>query len=177
MDAKGGTKHTKDTIPDWSGHWEGGGGFGGGRGPASDTVKLLKPKYQEYLVQELKAATEGRLWGAGSFCLPGGFFSSLGAEEFITSPNRVWTHAAGNGSNTIRWIYTDGSGHSPEQFAFPKWHGESIGFWNRDTLTSIPTRSRAGRAGSLSSPTLKTEKYRHGDKHLKAITIYDPTCW
>ncbi|MGH9784076.1 MAG: hypothetical protein ACRD88_07805, partial [Terriglobia bacterium] len=37
-EAKGGTKHTKDTIPDWSGRWEGGGGFGG-PGPASDIVK------------------------------------------------------------------------------------------------------------------------------------------
>jgi len=176
-DAKGGTKHTKATIPDWSGHWEGGGGFGGGRGPASDTVKLLKPKYQEYLVQELKAATEGRLWGAGSFCLPGGFFSSLGAEEFITSPNRVWTHAAGNGSNTIRWIYTDGSGHSPEQFAFPKWHGESIGFWNGDTLI-VHTNQIKGWKGGLVEFTDKletVEKYRRmGDKIEGEITIYDP---
>ena len=44
-DANGGTKHTKTSIPDWSGRWQGGGGFGGGGGPASDVIKLLKPKY------------------------------------------------------------------------------------------------------------------------------------
>ena len=56
--AGGGTKHTKDTIPDWSGRWEGGAGFGG-QAPASDTVKLLTPEYQEYYVQELKGLDRG----------------------------------------------------------------------------------------------------------------------
>ena len=176
-DANGGTKHSKDTIPDWSGRWEGGGGFGGGAGPASDVVKMLTPKYQEYLVQELKAETEGRIWGAGSFCLPGGFFSALGAEEFIATPNRVWTHAAGNGSNTIRWIYTDGSGHTPEQFQYSKWHGESIGFWNGDSLI-VHTNQIKGWKGGLVEFTDKmetVEKYRRmGDRIEGEITLYDP---
>ena len=46
-DAKGGgTKYTRANAPDWSGVWI----FRGadeGRGPASDVVKYLKPKYQE----------------------------------------------------------------------------------------------------------------------------------
>jgi hypothetical protein len=176
-DANGGTKHTKTTIPDWSGRWEGGGGFGGGGGPASDIVKMLKPKYQEALVQELKAVTEGRIWGAGSFCLPGGFFSSLGAEEFIVTPNRTWTHAAGNGSNTIRWIYTDGSGHSPDEFAVPKWHGESIGFWNGDTLIVHTNQMRGWKGGLVEySDSMETvEKYRRNSDRIEGeITLYDP---
>jgi hypothetical protein len=176
-EAHGGTKHTKLTIPDWSGHWEGGGGFGGGGSPASDVVKMLTPKYREYLVQELKAATEGRIWGAGSFCLPGGFFSALGAEEFIATPDRTWTQPDGNGSNTIRWIYTDGSGHSPEEFAFPKWHGESIGFWNGDTLI-VHTNQIRGWKGGLVEFTDKmetVEKYRRNADRIEGeITLYDP---
>ncbi len=176
-EANGGTKHTKDTIPDWSGRWEGGGGFGGGQSPASDIAKLLTPKYQEYFVQELKGVSEARIWGAGSFCLPGGFFSSLGAEEFIVTPARVWTHAAGNGSNTIRWIYTDGSGHSPEEFQFSKWHGESIGFWNGDSLI-VHTNQIRGWKGGVSEFTdnLETvERYRRvGDRIEGEITLYDP---
>lgn len=74
---------------------------------------MLTLRYREYFVQEVKAYAEGRIWGAGSFCLPGGFFSSLEAEEFIVSPEKVWTLATGNGQNYIRWIYTDGSGHTP----------------------------------------------------------------
>lgn len=175
-DAAGGTKHTKDTIPDWSGRWAGGGGFGG-QGPASDIAKMLTPKYQEYFVQEIKASAEGRIWGAGAFCLPGGFFSALGAEEFIVTPNRVWTLAAGNGSNTIRWIYTDGSGHSPQEFEFAKWHGESIGFWNKDSLI-VHTNQIRGWKGGLTEFTdnLETvERYRRvGDMIQGEITLYDP---
>ena len=175
-EAGGGTKHTKDTVPDWSGRWAGGGGFGGPN-PASDAVKMLKPQYQEYLVQELKGSAEGRIWGAGAFCLPGGFFSAIGAEEFIVTPSRVWTLAAGNGSNTIRWIYTDGSGHAPEDFQFPKWHGESIGFWNRDALI-VHTNQIRGWKGGLSEYTdnLETvERYRRmGDTIEGEITLYDP---
>ena len=94
---------------------------------------MLTPQYREYFVQEVKAYAEGRVWSAGSFCLPGGFFASLEAEEFIVTPERVWTLGAGNGSNTTRWIYTNGSGHSAKEAEFAKWHGESIGFWNGDS--------------------------------------------
>lgn len=174
-EAGGGTRHTRDTIPDWSGSWEGGAGFGR-QNPASDVVKMLTPQYQEYFVQELKASTEGRIWGAGAFCLPGGFFSALGTREFIVTPGRVWTLAAGNGSNTIRWIYTDGSGHSPEQFQFAKWHGESIGFWDDDALI-VHTNQIRGWKGGLSEFTdnLETvERYRRvGDTIEGEITLYD----
>jgi hypothetical protein len=176
-EANGGTKHTKETLPDWGGKWEGGGGFGGGGSPPSDTVKLLKPMYQESYVQELKAGTEGRIWGAGSFCLPGGFFSAIGAEEFVVTPTKVYTLASGNGNNTIRCIYTDGSGHTAKDLQFPKWHGESVGFWNGDTLV-VHTNQIRGWKGGVSEYTDKletVEKYRRvGDKIEGEITLYDP---
>ncbi|HEY4264322.1 MAG TPA: hypothetical protein VGM72_03325 [Micropepsaceae bacterium] len=177
-DAHGGIKHTKATIPDWSGHWNGGGGgFGGGGSPASDVVKLLTPKYQEYLVQELKAATEGRIWSANAFCLPNGFFPTLAASEFIATPDRVWTLTEGNGWNGIRWIYTDGSGHTPEDLQFPKWAGESIGFWNGDTLIVYTNQMKAWKGGLEEyTDNLETvEKYRRvGDQIQGEITLYDP---
>ncbi len=176
-EANGGTKHTKATIPDWSGRWDGGGGFGGGQNPPSETVKLLTPQYQEYYIQELKAGSEGRIWGAGAFCLPNGFFGSIGAEEFLVTPEKVWTLSSGNGSNSIRWIYTDGSGMTPEALRFPKWNGESIGFWNGDTLV-VYTNQIRGWKGGISEYTdalEAVEKYRRvGDKIEGEITIYDP---
>src|SRR5688572_3689025 len=54
-EANGGTKHTRATIPDWGGHWQGGGAFGSGQSPPSDIVRLLKPEYQTAYVQEMKA--------------------------------------------------------------------------------------------------------------------------
>ena len=177
-EARGGTKHTKDTIPDWSGRWMGGAvGLGGGPSPASSVAALLTPTYREYFVRELKAYTEGRIWSAGSICLPGGFFSALGAEEFIVTPNRVYTLGASNGENYIRWIYTDGSGHSAKEAEFSKWHGESVGFWNGDMLI-VHTNQIHGWKGGLSefSDGLETVESirRVGDRLEGEITLYDP---
>jgi hypothetical protein len=176
-EARGGTRHTKDTIPDWRGRWVGGPvALNGGASPASEVAAMLTPLYREYFVQEMKAAAEGRAWSPGGFCLPGGFFSSLEAEEFIVTPERVWTLAAGNGQNYIRWIYTDGSGHTPEEARFAKWHGESIGFWNGDTLI-VHTNQIRGWHGGLSEFTDKletVERYRRvGDRIEGEITLYD----
>lgn len=178
--ANGGTKHTKATIPDWSGRWEGGGGFGGGQSPPSDIVKYLTPQYQEYYVQELKAGSEGRIWGAGSFCLPNGFFGAMGAEEFLVTQGKVYTLSSGNGSNSIRWIYTDGSGHTPAETRFPKWHGESVGFWDGDTLVVYTNQIRGWKGGiSEYTDALEVvEKYRRvGDRIQGEITAYDPTVY
>ena len=175
--AKGGTKHTRATVPDWSGRWAGGPvGLGGGPNPASSVAALLTPQYREYFVRELKAYTEGRIWSAGSICLPGGFFSAVGAEEFVVTPDRVYTLGASNGENYIRWIYTDGSGHSPKDAEFVKWHGESIGFWDGDTLVVHTNQIRGWKGGvSEFSDNLETvEKYRRvGDRIEGEITLYD----
>ena len=101
--ANGGTKQTRMTLPDWSGHWSGGAQLGGGGAPASSIAAMLTPKYRETFVQEMKAATEGRIWSANSICLPGGYFDALGAEEFVVTLGRVYTLGSGNGSTTARW--------------------------------------------------------------------------
>ena len=177
-EARGGTKHTKDTIPDWRGRWTGGPvGLNGGANPASSVAAMLTPRYREYFVQEVKAYAEGRIWSAGSFCLPGGFFSSLEAEEFIVTPERVWTLGAGNGSNTTRWVYTDGSGHSPEEAEFTKWHGESIGVWNGDALIVHTNQIRGWKGGpsEFTDRLEAVERYRRvGDRIEGEITLYDP---
>ena len=174
--ANGGTKHTRQTLPDWSGHWGGGAQFGGGA-PASSIAAMLTPKYRETFVQEMKAATEGRIWSANSICLPGGYFDAVSAEEFVVTPGRVYAMGSGNGSFTARWIFTDGSPHSPKDKEFVKWHGESIGFWNNDELI-VHTNQIHGWKGGLSefSDQLETvERYRLvGDRLEGEITLYDP---
>jgi hypothetical protein len=178
-DANGGTKHTKDTIPDWKGRWSAGrGSFSGGNAPMSALVALLTPQYQEYFIQDVKAESEARAWWAGAFCLPGGYLSSVtNVQEFIVTPEKTWTHAASIGVNYIRWIYTDGSPHSAEEFHYPKWHGESVGFWDGDSLV-VHTNQIKGWLGGLSEFTdeLETvERYRRvGDTIQGEITLYDP---
>jgi hypothetical protein len=176
-EAKGGTKHSKATAPDWSGIWEPQLGDEGGPGPASDTVKHLRPQYQEYYVQQLKAASEARIWTPQSMCLPRGFFGFLEVQEFVVTPAKVWMPSATNTENTVRWIYTDGSGHAPVQFQFPKWNGSSVGFWNADSLiihTNQIKGWRGGPAGEFTNELETVEKYRRmGDRIEGEITLYD----
>lgn len=176
--ANGGTKHTRETIPDWSGRFVGGGDrLNGGPNPASSVVAMLKPPYQEYFVQDIKAVTEGRVWGANAFCLPVGFIVAVrDNEEFIATPERVWMLGSGNNNNYIRWIYTDDSGHTAEDFQYPKWHGESIGFWDGDALV-VHTNQIRGWKGGLTEFTdnlQAVERYRRvGDTIEGEITLYD----
>src|SRR5262245_10223948 len=177
-EAKGGTKHTKATIPDWSGLWDAGGGDDVGKGPASDTVKYLKPQYQEYYVQQMKAASEARIWTPQSMCLPRGFFGFLETQEFITSPTKTWMLSSTFTENTVRWIYTDGSGQGDPNFFFPRWGGSSIGFWNGDSLiihTNQIKGWKGGPGGEFSDKLETVEKYRRvGDRIEGEITLYDP---
>jgi hypothetical protein len=177
--AQGGTKHGAGDLPDWSGQWMGGGGGRNNQGPVSDIVKFLKPKYQEYYVQEMKAASEGRGWSPSSICLPDGFFGAVNAQEFVVTPKVVYTIGANaNDTNNIRWIYIDAP-HTAPDLQFPKWHGESVGFWDGDTLVVHTNQIKAwkgGPGGEFTNDLETVEKYRRvGDAIQGEITIYDPT--
>jgi hypothetical protein len=176
--AHGGTKHTAADLPDWSGQWMGGGGGRNNQGPVSDIVKFLKPKYQEYYVQEMKAASEGRGWSPSAICLPDGFFGAVNAQEFAVTPKVVYTIGANaNDTNNIRWIYIDAP-HTAPDLQFPKWHGESVGFWDGDTLVVHTNQIKAwkgGPGGEFTNDLETVEKYqRVGDAIQGEITIYDP---
>jgi len=179
-DADGGTQHTRDTIPDWSGRWMGGGGLGTGRSPPSDVIKFLQPEYQESYIQELHAVIEGRIWGAGTFCFPRGFFGALSPTEWIVTPERTWTLGESNTGNTIRWIYTNDVGHTPENFQFSKWHGESVGFWDGDSLIIHTNQIKGwdGGPSEFSAQLEAVERYRRvGDVIEGEITVYDPVVY
>ncbi len=178
-EAGGGTAHTHETMPDWRGRWiieEH--GLDGGANPASAIAEILTPQYREYYVQEMKATAEGRMWDADAFCLPGGFIASVvNAEEFIVTPDRVWTIGADNAQNYVRWIYTDGSGHSAEEAEYPRWHGESVAFWDGDMLVVHTNQIRGWKGGpSEFSYNLETvERYQRVGEVLEGeITLYDP---
>ena len=176
--AHGGTEHTAADLPDWSGQWMRGGGGRGNQGPVSDVVKFLKPKYQEYYVQEMKAASEGRGWSPSAICLPDGFFGALNPQEFVVTRKVVYTIGANaNDTNNIRWIWIDAP-HTAPDLQFPKWHGESIGFWDGDTLIVHTNQIKAwkgGPGGEFTNDLETVEKYRRvGDAIQGEVTIYDP---
>jgi hypothetical protein len=173
------TQHTMETLPNWDGVWNMSGGFDPGDSPASDIVAYLTPEYQEHMVQDLKATVEGRLWWAGAFCLPRGFLAAVESSpmEFYVRPGTVLAVGSTFTEMPVRWIYTDGSGHPPEDRQFSKWHGESIGFWDEDTLI-VHTNQIKGWKGGISefSDNLESvERYRRvGDVIEGEITLYDP---
>jgi len=178
-EADGGTQHTFETLPDWSGRFVGGADrLNGGDNPASAVAAMLTPEYRQHFVQEMKAVAEGRMWDADSFCLPGGFIGSvINAEEFVLRPERIWTIGADNSANYIRWIYTDGTGHTEGDFEFPRWHGESIGFWDEDVLVVHTNQIRQWKGGPVEfTGDLETvERYwLDGDTMRGEIYLYDP---
>ena len=181
QEADGGTQHTPTSLPDWNERWIVDGGFGGAS-PASDFVAYLTPGYQEAYVQDLKATIERRIWSAQAFCLPRGFLPILTAApmEWIVLPDKVLTIGSTFTEVPVRWIYTDGSGHTPEELAYSRWHGESIGFWDGDALV-IHTNQIKGWSGGISeySDQLESvERYqRVGGTIEGEITLYDPVVY
>jgi len=102
----------------------------------------------------------------------------VNAQEFAVTPKVVYTIGANaNDTNNIRWIYIDAP-HTAPDLQFPKWHGESVGFWDGDTLVVHTNQIKAwkgGPGGEFTNDLETVEKYRRvGDAIQGEITIYDP---
>jgi hypothetical protein len=183
--ANGGVKKTWATIPDWTGVFTRGGGAGLKFDPAQPaqnvTTAKLTPKYQalyEKKVAEVKAGTE---WDRLSYCLPPGvprWLTEPFLREFVVRPDGVWL--INEMVNDIRRIYTDGRGHTPADEAYPLWNGDSIGFWDGDTLVIHTTQLREGQyqraQPDYSDKVELVEKWRKRDADtIEAdVTVYDP---
>jgi hypothetical protein len=158
----GPTVYTKATTPDWDGFYRrdpngsdtpaepnGAGGRGGGPGrgrrwqwgglnQASTILTLLTPEYQKRYVQMLYHETvdNSKQWSA-SFCLPEGFSrwwagpSSASNFELSITPTRI-EFLSGIADNFLREVLI-GRQHVQK---VPQWYGETVGFWDGDTLIS-----------------------------------------
>jgi hypothetical protein len=72
-----------------------------------------------------------------SDCRPPGtprWFTEPFLHEFIVTPAQTWL--INEMVNDVRRVYTDGRGHTPEADAYPSWNGDTIGFWDGDTLVT-----------------------------------------
>ena len=182
--AGGGTRHTLETLPDWDGLWGGGASWLNGRNIQASTIAAaLTPQFQEYYVQQVKAEAEGRHWWAASFCLPDGFVRGVQrSQQFIVRPGQVTIISDMLSSVQLRWLHTDGRGHASEEFQFPQWLGESIGFWDGDALVVHTNQIRQWNATHSMfewSDRLETvERYqRVGDAIRAELTLYDPVAF
>ena len=101
-------------------------------------ISLLTPEYQKRMVQSNyhEAVSNSPQWMA-SFCYPEGLmrwwaqFSHGGPIEVMTTPHQV-QFLTGIADNLLRRVLV-GRKHVQK---VPQWYGETVGFWNGNTLVS-----------------------------------------
>jgi hypothetical protein len=116
-------------------------------------------------------------------CVPAGFPRTLTVPyytEFTLTPDRTvqFTEI----QSEARRIYTDDRGHVPDDEAYPLWSGDSVAFWNGDTLVVHTTHLREYESGfyrfgpPMSDQTTVVEEIRRvgPNEILDKVTIYDP---
>lgn len=145
--ANGGTKHTMQTIPQWSGLWTSGrnsmvglfmeGGTMGGLG-AGGTVKkgVLSPAYEKHFLERRADMVKfgeqpfDRLANCDFPGVPRWLWEPY-VKEFVNLPDQSWM--MNDFMNETRRIYI-----GKEHVNIESKHsstGDSIGFWNKDELT------------------------------------------
>ena len=183
--ANGGTKPTRENLPDWSGDWQGvSRGVLGFRALVRDVWDATSPEYRPRFQQILTAEFEGRHWWAADECLPDGmgrFYSLGGTYHFMMDPTIVLIDKDRPNSET-RYVYTDGRGFLPEDRQFPMWYGESKGFWDGQELI-VWTRSFKSWVMTHGLPEYSDKLEviervkRIGDQMLVDETLYDPVAF
>jgi hypothetical protein len=79
----------------------------------------------------------------------------------------------------VRWIHVDGRAHTPDDQQYPRWQGESIGFWDGNALVIHTNQIRQWSAArsmmfEWSDQMTAVERYeRKGDTLVGEITLYD----
>lgn len=145
--ARGGTRMTWDKLPDWTGLWTHANGFNfDPEQKGAKPTAALTPEYQKRFDDKVERIRNGVEWDPLSLCLPAGYPRWLlepFLREYILRPEQAWLITEQQAE--VRRIYTDGRGHVPEDEAYPLWEGDSIGFWDGDTLVIHTNNLKAGQ--------------------------------
>ena len=180
--AHGGTRMSWKRLPNWTGLWEHTGGFNfdpAQMGPRATAV--LTPAYQKAYDEKLANIAKGIEWDPLSACLPAGYPRWLlepFLREYILRPEQTWLVLEQNAE--IRRVYTDNRGHVPADEAYPLWEGDSIGFWDGDTLVVHTTDLKAGQyqrlqpAYSDKASTVERIRKTGPDTIEDIVDVYDP---
>ena len=180
--AGGGTKPTWNQLPDWTGIWthEAGTRFDPKIPNYAPTSAKLTPEYKAKFDKKLADQKQGIEWDHLSYCLPAGFprwITEPFLREFVVRPEEVWW--INEQQSEVRRIYTDGRGHVPEDEAYPTWTGDSIGFWDGDTLVVHTINNKEGQYNrgqpDYSDKVSTVERIRKvsADAIEDDITVYD----
>jgi hypothetical protein len=183
--ANGGARLSFDKLPDWTGVWTRTRGAGLKFDPAQaslqQTTAQLTPQFAQQHKEKLERVAKGVEWDPISNCIPPGYprwLTEPFLREFVLRPEQ--TLLINEMVNDIRRVYTDGRAHTPEDEAYPLWNGDSIGFWDGDTLV-IHTTQLMGGQYQRSQPdytdqveTVERWRKTGADTIEATVTIYDP---
>jgi hypothetical protein len=178
----GPTEHTYATVPgEWSGRY-----MHPGRTPNNQywfrmrhvqmptILSLLTPEYQTRMVQEAyhHGNTNKAMWPS-QFCWPEGFMrrwhEAAVWEHYIMVTPKMVQILAGVARNFITNIHVgrefDMDSTVPRLGAdVPRWYGETIGFWDQDTLITWTSNIQGWKTHSA---------FEHSSK-MQTIEIYAP---
>lgn len=189
--AHGGTRLHWSRLPDWSGVYV---RNAGGRVPAFDEsapdgeikgypalTAPLTPRYLAAYLKKIANIKAGKEWDRVGWCLPAGYPRWLAEpwkREFIITPDETWlSHEQ---VNETRRILTDGRAHVPDDQALPLWLGDSIGFWDGDTLVVHTNHLKAGEYArgnpdfSFKISTVERIRKTGAGQIEDRVTVYDP---
>jgi hypothetical protein len=149
-------------------------------GPA--TAKLT-PNGQQVVNSKREHLTQtGGEYDPISDCRPPGtprWFTEPFLKEYVVTPGQTWL--MNEMVNDVRRIYTDGRPHTPEDDAYPSWNGDSIGFWDGETLVAHTKYLMAGQyqrgvQPNYSEQTTIVERWHKVDRTtLQAdLWVFDP---
>jgi hypothetical protein len=186
--AHGGVRKTFATLPDWGGLWERdhrlkgwGYAFDLEEDPDDGTTAPLTPQYRAMFDKKMADLKKGVEFDTLSLCLPAGYprwLTEPRPREYIVRPEQVWLST--EQQSEFRRIYTDGRGHVPDDEAYPLWEGDSVGFWDGDTLV-VHTNNLKGGQYQRQQPdytdqvTTVEEIRRTGPNRIEhRVTVYDP---
>lgn len=148
--------------------------------PASKVAAPLTPEYEAKVVKVLQDRAKGIEWDYVSNCIPAGhprWVLSHYLKEFALTPGTVWM--INEEQSEVRRVYTDGRGHTPRDEAYPLYEGDSVGFWDGDTLVVHTVDNKEGtwdRSGAAYSDQVHTlERIRRISKDVieNQMTVYD----
>jgi hypothetical protein len=180
----GPTQHTWATAPgeEWTGRYSNP-GFGGGGGGSwynsqrtqlSTILSLLTPEYQTRMVQQSyhHAVTNAPHW-ASTYCWPEGFmrrwYPAATRDWHIIATPELVQFLAGVARNFITTVHVGREFNMDDEVPrigedVPRWYGESIGFWDGDTLITWTSNIQ----GWMSHAS-----FEHSSK-MQSIEIYTP---
>jgi hypothetical protein len=183
--AKGGRRLSPDSLPDWTGVYTRkpvpGFSFDPDQAPGALPPAKLTPEYHARMMKRIEEVKRGIEWDPISTCAPPGhprWLTEPFLREFIVTPDQTWL--INEMVNDIRRIYTDGRDHTPEADRYPLYNGDSIGFWDGDTLVIHTNQLQAGiyqRSQPDYSDQVETvEIWRKVDDKTVAadVWVYDP---